>query len=274
MNVNIRTTSGPVLEKPADLVGALTNQSEGDVLFIDEIHRLRPVIEEFLYPAMEDFRVEIRLSEGPPRPDHDDGHSAVYSRGRHHPFRLADLAHARPFWYHRAAGLLSAPRIAHIITRNAETLGMEISSEGARELAGRARGTPRIANRLLRRVRDFAQVRADGVMTVPVVRDALELLHVDEHGLDAMDTRVLETIITKFEGGPVGLSSLAVAIGEDPGTIEEVYEPFLIQEGLLMRSPRGRVATVKAYERLGCEPPGRNDNGGAGDPGGCQPRLL
>lgn len=262
MGVNIHATSGPILEKPADLVGALTNQREGDLLFIDEIHRLRPVIEEFLYPAMEDFRVEIRLSEGP--------HAQTMTMDIQ-PFTLVGAT--------TRSGLLTAPmlarfgivarvdfysedELAHIIRRSADILGVEIKRQGAAELAGRSRGTPRVANRLLRRVRDFAQVRADGVLTVPVVRQALEMLQVDEHGLDQMDRRIMETIVMKFEGGPVGLNSLAVAIGEDPGTVEEVHEPFLIQMGLLMRSPRGRLATLKAYERLGLEPPTESDLGG------------
>ncbi len=261
MSVNITTTSGPVLEKPADLVAALTNLQAGDILFIDEIHRLRPVIEEFLYPAMEDFRVEVRLAEGP---------RAQTVTMSVEPFTLVGAT--------TRIGLLTAPMrarfgiterldfypagdLAAIIERSAGLIGIAATPDGARELAARARGTPRVANRLLRRVRDFAQVRADGVLDVPVVRQALELLDVDEHGLDSMDTRILRTIVVKFDGGPVGLNSLAVALGEDAGTIEEVYEPFLIQEGFLMRGTRGRVATPKAYRILGIP----------GGPGGDSP---
>ncbi len=255
MGVNIKTTSGPVLEKPADLVGALTNQREGDILFIDEIHRLRPVIEEFLYPAMEDFKIEIRLSEGA---------NAQTMTMSLEPFTLIGAT--------TRFGLLTAPMrarfgiierldfypqedLSRIVERSAKIIGVQATRDGVRELAARARGTPRVANRLLRRVRDFAQVRAGGVLTVAVVRDALRLLNVDEYGLDGMDSRILATIVEKFDGGPVGLNSLAVAIGEDAGTIEEVYEPYLIQEGFMMRGPRGRLATAKAYRRLGLEPP-------------------
>lgn len=255
MGVSVKTTSGPVLEKAADLVGALTNLEKGDVLLIDEVHRLRPVIEEFLYPAMEDFRVEVRLSEGP---------RAQTMTMAVEPFTL--VAATTRF------GLLTAPMrarfviverldfyppedLAAIVERSAGVLGLETTSEGATELARRARGTPRVANRLLRRVRDFAEVRADGVLDAEVAAAALEMLGVDEHGLDGMDMRILETIVDKFGGGPVGLNSLAVALGEDAGTIEEVHEPFLIQNGFLMRGPRGRTATVRAYERLGRAPP-------------------
>ena len=261
MGVNIKTTSGPVLEKPADLVGALTNLRRGDIIFIDEIHRLRPIIEEFLYPAMEDFQVEIRLSDGP---------RAETMTMPVEPFTLVGAT--------TRFGMLTAPmrarfgiierlhfyppeELAHIIERSAEILGVQATREGALELASRARGTPRIANRLLRRVRDFAEVRADGVLDVPVVRDALALHDVDEYGLDDMDVRILKTLIEKFEGGPVGLNSLAVALGEDASTLEEVYEPFLIQEGFLMRGSRGRVAAKKAYERFGYSAPKRSDNG-------------
>ncbi len=255
MAAGITTTSGPVLEKPADLVGALTNLQRGDILFIDEIHRLRPVIEEFLYPAMEDFRVEVRLSEGP------RAQSVTMSV---EPFTLVGAT--------TRFGLLTAPMrarfgiterldfyppgdLAAIIARSASLLKIESTPQGARELAERARGTPRVANRLLKRVRDFAQVRADGILNQDVVGRALELLGVDEHGLDSMDARILEAVAVRFAGGPVGLNSLAVALGEDPGTIEEVYEPFLIQQGLMMRGPRGRVATARTWEVLGLPAP-------------------
>lgn len=267
LRTNIRVTSGPVLEKPADLVGMLTNQERGDILFIDEIHRLRPIIEEFLYPAMEDWQVEIRLSEGP---------RAQTMTMRIEPFTLVGAT--------TRFGLLTAPMrarfgiverlnfyppadLAEIIRRSAELLGVKATPEGADELARRSRGTPRVANRLLRRVRDYAQVRAAGVIDGDVARAALQLLDVDEYGLDEMDTRVLRTLIEKFDGGPVGLQSLAVAMGEDSGTLEEVYEPFLIMEGFLQRTARGRVATSRAYRRLGIEEPGGGASVHPGSPG-------
>ncbi len=251
MGVNIKTTSGPVLEKPADLVGILTNQREGDILFIDEIHRLRPVIEEFLYPAMEDWHVDIRLSDGP---------KAQTVTMKIEPFTLVGAT--------TRFGLLTAPMRARfgivqrlnfyptedlvtIVRRSAEILGVSATEEGAQEVAKRSRGTPRVANRLLRRVRDYAQVRAEGVIDGAVAAEALRMLDVDEYGLDEMDAQVLKTIIEKFEGGPVGLNSLAVAMGEDATTLEEVYEPFLIMEGFLMRTPQGRVATPRAFRRFG-----------------------
>ncbi len=255
LGVNIKTTSGPVLEKPADLVGILTNQREGDVLFIDEIHRLRPIIEEFLYPAMEDWQVEIRLSEGP------RAHTMTM---KIEPFTLIGAT--------TRFGLLTAPmrarfgivqrlnfyppdELATIVRRSSEILEIDTTADGADEIARRARGTPRVANRLLRRVRDYAQVRADGRIDRTVAQAALALLEVDEYGLDEMDARVLKTLIEKFDGGPVGLNSLAVALGEDIATLEEVYEPFLIQEGFLMRTSRGRAATARAYRRFGYTPP-------------------
>ncbi len=269
MGVNFTTTSGPVLEKPADLVGALTNLQEGDILFIDEMHRLRPVIEEFLYPAMEDFRIEVRLSEGPRAQTMTMAVEPFTLVGATTRFGLLTAPMRTRFGITERLDFYPARDLAVIVERSAEVLGIEATSAGARELAARARGTPRVANRLLRRVRDFAEVRAEGILEVEVVRDALELLDVDEYGLDAMDTRILATIIEKFEGGPVGLNSLAVALGEDAGTIEEVYEPFLIQQGLVMRGPRGRVATGKAYKRLGRPVP--DEEGG---PGGGQPSLF
>jgi len=255
MGVALRTTSGPILEKPADLVGFLTNQGPGDVLFIDEIHRLRPIIEEFLYPAMEDYKVEIRISEGP---------KAQTMTMAIHPFTLVGAT--------TRFGLLTSPmrarfgivqrlnfyppsELAQILLRSAFLLQVQMTEEGAAELARRARGTPRVANRLLRRVRDFAQVRAQGRIDGEVARAALDLLDVDEYGLDEMDSRILRTLIEKFGGGPVGVTSLAVALGEDAGTLEEVYEPFLIQEGFLMRTTRGRVATPRSFRRFGYTPP-------------------
>ena len=273
MGVSFTTTSGPVLEKPADLVGALTNLREGDILFIDEIHRLRPVIEEFLYPAMEDFRVEVRLSEGPRAQTMTMAVEPFTLVGATTRFGLLTAPMRARFGITERLDFYPARDLAVIIERSAELLGVEATAAGARELAARARGTPRVANRLLRRVRDFAEVRAEGVLEVDVVQGALELLSVDEYGLDAMDTRILVTIMDKFEGGPVGLNSLAVALGEDAGTIEEVYEPFLIQQGLIMRGPRGRIATAKAYERSGRPVPDRRGGAGAG-PGGHQPNLF
>jgi Holliday junction DNA helicase RuvB len=251
MGVNIKTTSGPVLEKPADLVGILTNQREGDVLFIDEIHRLRPVIEEFLYPAMEDWRVEIRLSDGPKAQTMTMNIEKFTLVGATTRFGLLTAPMRARFGIVQRLNYYPPDELATIVRRSAMILGIEVSDEGAAELAKRARGTPRVANRLLRRVRDFAQVRADGRIDLDVAQDALLMLDVDEYGLDEMDARVLKTLIEKFEGGPVGLNSLAVAMGEDATTLEEVYEPFLIMEGFLMRTSKGRVATPRAFRRFG-----------------------
>ena len=251
MGVNIKTTSGPILEKPADLVGILTNQRQGDILFIDEIHRLRPVIEEFLYPAMEDFRIEIRLSEGPKAQTMTMPIERFTLIGATTRFGLLTAPMRARFGIVQRLQFYPPEELSQILMRNAGLLGVGITPEGADELARRSRGTPRIAIRLLRRVRDYAQVRADGVIDAQVTADALELLDVDEYGLDEQDARVLKTIIEKFSGGPVGLSSLAVALGEDVATLEEVYEPFLIQNGFLMRTARGRVATSRAYARFG-----------------------
>ncbi|MCZ6760621.1 MAG: Holliday junction branch migration DNA helicase RuvB [Gemmatimonadetes bacterium] len=255
MGVNVRTTSGPVLEKAGDLVGMLTSLEECDVLFIDEIHRLRPNLEEFLYPAMEDFKVDVRISEGPTaqtvpvdiRPFTLVGASTRYGM-------LTPPMRAR-FGIIERLGYYPPEELAEILLRSARILDVEIDPEGVSEIARRSRGTPRVANRLLRRVRDFAQVRADGRITTKVARDALARLDVDEYGLDDMDSKILRTIIEKFSGGPVGLSTIAVAVGEDPGTVEEVYEPFLIQQGFLQRTPRGREATANAYKHLRFSPP-------------------
>jgi holliday junction DNA helicase RuvB len=257
MGVNVKTTSGPVLEKPADLVGILTNQREGDILFIDEIHRLRPVIEEFLYPAMEDFKVEIRLSDGPKAQTMTMKIERFTLVGATTRFGLLTAPMRARFGIVQRLNYYPAVDLAFIIRRSAEILGVQATEDGSVELARRARGTPRVANRLLRRVRDYAQVRADGIIDQKVAREALTLLDVDEYGLDEMDARILKTIIEKFGGGPVGLSSLAVALGEDTSTLEEVYEPFLIQEGFLMRTPRGREATPRAFKRFGFALPGR-----------------
>ncbi len=251
MGVNIKSTSGPVIERPGDLAAILTNLEAHDVLFIDEIHRLSHVVEEILYPAMEDFQLDIIIGQGP---------SARTIK--------LDLPRFTLVGATTRAGLLSSPlrdrfgvisrlefytpeELAFIVTRSAHILGMAIDADGAKELALRSRGTPRIANRLLRRVRDFAQVRADGFITRAVVQDALKLLEIDAQGFDQMDRLILLTIIDKFGGGPVGLDTIAAAISEERDTIEDVYEPFLIQNGFLNRTPRGRVATPAAYLHFG-----------------------
>ncbi len=251
MGVNVRCTSGPVIDKPGDLAGLLTNLEPHDVLFIDEIHRLSPVVEEYLYSAMEDYKIDIMIDSGP---------SARSVQISLNPFTLVGAT--------TRSGLLTAPlrsrfginlrlqyydaeTLAKIIKRSAHILNIPIHDNAAIEIASRSRGTPRIANLLLRRVRDFAQIKGDGTITLPITQIALKALNVDQHGLDEMDNRILSTIIEKFKGGPVGLSTVATAVGEDSGTIEEVYEPFLIQEGYLMRTPRGREATELAYQHLG-----------------------
>jgi holliday junction DNA helicase RuvB len=251
LGVQIKTTAGPVLEKPGDLVGLLTNLEEGDILFIDEIHRLRPIIEEFLYPAMEDYRIDIRLSEGPKAQTITMPIERFTLVGATTRFGLLTPPMRARFGIVQRLNYYGAEELMDIVVRSAEILGVEATADGAQEIAKRSRGTPRVANRLLRRVRDFAQVRADGIITGGVADDALRMLDVDEYGLDEMDARILKTLIENFEGGPAGLNTLAVAVGEDAGTIEEVYEPFLIQNGFLMRTPRGRVATKRAYQRFG-----------------------
>ena len=255
MQVNLRQTSGPVLERPGDLAALLTNLEPRDVLFIDEIHRLSPVVEEILYPAMEDFQLDIMIGEGP---------AARAIKLDLPPFTLVGAT--------TRAGLLTSPLrdrfgivqrlefysvddLAHIVTRAAQILGVAIDAVGAREIATRARGTPRIANRLLRRARDFAEVKADGRLNGSVACRALDLLSVDANGFDNMDRRLLLTILQKFDGGPVGVDSLAAAIGEERGTIEDVVEPFLIQQGYLMRTARGRMATRSAWLHFGLVPP-------------------
>ncbi len=253
LGVNIKETSGPVIEKPGDLAGLLTNLQPNDVLFIDEIHRLSSVVEEYLYAAMEDFRIDIMIDSGP---------NARSVQINLNPFTLVGAT--------TRSGLLTAPLLSRfgiknrleyynastlktIIERSAAILNTEISSDAAGEISRRSRGTPRIANGLLRRVRDFAQVLNDGIIDLGITQHALKALNVDEHGLDEMDNRILAAIIDKFKGGPVGLTTIATAVGEESGTIEEVYEPFLIQEGFLQRTPRGREATLKAYNHLGRE---------------------
>ena len=257
LGVNIKETSGPVIEKPGDLAGLLTNLGPNDVLFIDEIHRLSTVVEEYLYAAMEDYRIDIMIDSGP------NARSIQLSI---HPFTLVGAT--------TRSGLLTAPLLSRfgiksrleyytaetlqkIITRSASILQTKITSDAASEISRRSRGTPRIANGLLRRVRDFAQVLGNGVIDLAITEHALRALNVDEHGLDEMDNRILSTIIEKFKGGPVGITTIATAVGEETGTLEEVYEPFLIQEGFIMRTPRGREVTDKAYEHLGKKKPGR-----------------
>jgi Holliday junction DNA helicase RuvB len=255
MGVNIRTSSGPVLERPGDLVGMLTTLEKGDILFVDEIHRLRPQLEEFLYPAMEDYRVDVRIADGPNaqtipmeiQPFTLIGASTRYGM-------LTPPMRAR-FGVVERLGYYPAEDLVRIVTRSAGILGVAMDPAGAEEIAKRSRGTPRVANRLLRRVRDYAQVRAGGAITRDVADAALARLNVDQYGLDDMDARILTLIIEKYNGGPVGLNTIAVAVGEDAGTIEEVYEPFLIQQGFLHRTPRGRAATPAAYRHFGYTPP-------------------
>jgi Holliday junction DNA helicase RuvB len=251
MGASLKSTSGPTIEKAGDLAGLLTNLEEGDVLFIDEIHRLQKTIEEYLYPAMEDFKLDIIIDQGP------NARSVRLNLPR---FTLIGAT--------TRSGLLTAPlltrfpirerldyyqteQLEHIVRRSARLLNIDIENQGAREIARRSRGTPRIANNVLRRVRDYAQVRHEGRITAEVADKALAMLEIDENGLDEMDKRILETVIVKFGGGPVGIGSLAVAVGEEPDTLEEVYEPYLIMEGYLKRTPQGRVATEVSYKKLG-----------------------
>ena len=261
LGVNIKETSGPVIEKPGDLAGLLTNLEPHDVLFIDEIHRLSTVVEEYLYAAMEDYRIDIMIDSGP---------SARSIQLNLNPFTLIGAT--------TRSGLLTAPLLSRfaiksrleyysaetlqkIINRSATILGVRITSDAAREISGRSRGTPRIANGLLKRVRDFAQVLSNGVVDLAITQHALKALNVDEYGLDDMDNKILLTIIEKFKGGPVGITTIATAVSEEAGTLEEVYEPFLIQEGFLQRTPRGREATEKAYRHLGKKFKGKSGEG-------------
>ena len=269
MGVNIKATSGPVVERPGDLAALLTNLEEGDILFIDEIHRLNHVVEEVLYPAMEDYQIDILIGQGPA------------ARSMKLPLKPFTLIGATT-----RSGLLTSPlrdrfgqifrldfysteALAQILKRSASILGVAAEDDGTAEIARRSRGTPRIANRLLRRVRDFAQVKADGRITKPVTQEALQMLEVDPIGLDKMDTMLLVTLIDKFSGGPVGIETLAAAIGEEKDTIEDVYEPFLIQAGFLKRTPRGRVATELAYEHFE-----RNQAAPKGNSSKNQPSLF
>jgi Holliday junction DNA helicase RuvB len=255
MGVQIRTTSGPVLEKPGDLVGLLTTLGQGDILFIDEIHRLRPALEEFLYSAMEDYRVDVRIADGPNAQTIPMALERFTLIGATTRFGLLTPPMRARFGLVERLNFYPAEDLRLIVERSAGILRVPTDLEGTEEIARRSRGTPRVANRLLRRVRDFAQVRAQGHITGPVARDALARLNVDEFGLDDMDARILRTLIEKFGGGPVGLTTLAVSVGEDSGTLEEVYEPYLIQQGFLERTPRGRCATVHAYRRFDITPP-------------------
>jgi holliday junction DNA helicase RuvB len=265
IGVNLRQTSGPVLERPGDLAALLTNLEPRDVLFVDEIHRLSPVVEEVLYPAMEDFQLDIMIGEGP---------GARSIKLDLPPFTLVGAT--------TRAGLLTSPlrdrfgivqrlefydsnELARIVVRTASILKLSINAEGAEEIARRSRGTARVANRLLRRVRDFAEVEADGVVNAEVAHAAMDLLEVDPQGFDMMDRKFMSTIIEKFEGGPVGIESLAAAIGEERGTLEDVVEPYLIQEGLLQRTSRGRIATRNAYQHFGFSMP--SESKGPGSPG-------
>ena len=257
MGVQLRTTSGPVLEKPGDLVGLLTSLGPGDMLFIDEIHRLKPALEEFLYPAMEDYRVDVRIAEGPHAQTIPMALERFTLVGATTRFGLLTPPMRARFGLVERLGFYPAEDLERIVTRSAAILQVPMDPAGGAEIARRSRGTPRVANRLLRRVRDYAQVRAGGRITTEVADAALARLNVDEFGLDDMDARILTTIIEKFAGGPVGLGTVAVAVGEDAGTLEEVYEPFLIQQGFLERTPRGRCATPLAYRRFGLTPPAR-----------------
>ena len=274
MGVNIHTTSGPAIEKPGDLVGRLTNMRHGDVLFIDEIHRLRPVIEEFLYPAMEDYRIDIRLSEGPKAQTMTIPIERFTLVGATTRYGMLTSPMRARFGVVERLNYYPEDALELIVRRTAEVLQVACDVEGAREIARRSRGTPRIANRLLRRVRDYAQVEGHGYIDRAMADLALRRLDVDEFGLDDMDARVLRAIIEKFDGGPVGISTIAAAVGEDGGTIEEVYEPFLVQHGFLQRTPRGRVATSQAYRHFGYTPPGAAGQNGAAPGGNGQPTLF
>ena len=258
LSVNIRTTSGPALEKPGDLVGTLTNMREGDILFIDEIHRLRPIIEEFLYPAMEDYKIDIRLSEGPKAQTITMPIEKFTLIGATTRYGMLTAPMRARFGIVERLNYYPVEALEEIVKRSAEVVGVQIDDGGALEIARRSRGTPRVTNRLLRRIRDYAQVKADGKITLDVAQAALSMLDVDEFGLDDMDARILKTIIEKFDGGPVGVTTIAAATGEDASTIEEVYEPFLVQNGFLQRTPRGRMATPQAYRHFGYTPPAQH----------------
>jgi Holliday junction DNA helicase RuvB len=254
LDVDIKATSGPVMERPGDLAGILTNLKEFDVLFIDEIHRLNHVVEEYLYPAMEDYALDIMIDKGPSARSIKLNLQRFTLIGATTRAGLITSPMRARFGVTNRLGFYSPDELFQILERSARILGVHIEAAGAMEIAKRARGTPRIANRLLRRTRDFAQVKADGNITEAVAKEALEMLEVDEMGLDEMDKRILRTIIEKFNGGPVGINTIAVAVGEESDTIEEVYEPYLIQEGFISRTPRGREATELAYKHFKLSP--------------------
>ncbi len=258
LGVQIRITSGPVLERPGDLVGMLTGLKAGDILFIDEVHRLRPALEEFLYPAMEEFRVDVRIADGPHAQTIPMPLERFTLIGATTRFGLLTPPMRARFGLVERLHYYPPDDLAQIVSRSAGILGVATDPAGIAEIARRSRGTPRVANRLLKRVRDYAQVRAGGKITTDVAAEALKRLDVDEFGLDDMDARILKTIIEQFDGGPVGLTTIAAAVGEDPGTLEEVYEPFLMQQGFLARTPRGRTATTAAYRHFGFPPPAKN----------------
>ncbi len=251
LGVNMRVTSGPVLDKPGDLAGLLTNLETNDVLFIDEIHRLSAIVEEYLYSAMEDFRIDLVIDTGPNARTVEIGLNPFTLIGATTRSGLLTAPLRARFGINSRLSYYTSDILTLIVKRSAGLLHIPIENDAATEIARRSRGTPRIANALLRRVRDFAQVKGTGRIDLEISRSSLEALDVDSHGLDEMDNKILSTIIDKFKGGPVGLTTIATAVGEDPGTIEEVYEPFLIQEGFLMRTPRGRKATESAYKHLG-----------------------
>jgi holliday junction DNA helicase RuvB len=251
MGVNIKATSGPVVERPGDLAALLTNLEEGDVLFIDEIHRLNHVVEEVLYPAMEDYQIDIMIGQGPAARSIKLELKRFTLIGATTRSGLLTSPLRDRFGHIHRLDFYDTTALARILKRSAAILGVPEENDGIAEIASRARGTPRIANRLLRRVRDYAQVKSDGRITKPVTDEALQMLEVDRLGLDKMDTLLLQTLIDKFAGGPVGVETLAAAIGEEKDTIEDVYEPFLIQAGLIQRTPRGRMATSRAYEHFG-----------------------
>jgi Holliday junction DNA helicase RuvB len=251
LGTNLRMTSGPVLEKPGDLAGLLTNLEEGDVLFIDEIHRLNNIVEEYLYSAMEDYRIDIMIDSGPNARSVQISLSPFTLVGATTRMGLLTAPMRARFGINCHLDYYDVPTLKGIIFRSAKILGLPIDDLGAHEIARRSRGTPRIANALLRRIRDFAQIKGDGTIDLKIAQYGLEALNVDEGGLDEMDNRILTTIIEKFKGGPVGISTIATAVGEEGGTIEEVHEPFLIMEGYIQRTPRGREATDKAYKHLG-----------------------
>lgn len=263
MGANVKSTSGPTIEKAGDLAGLLTNLDEGDVLFIDEIHRLQKTIEEYLYPAMEDFKLDIIIDQGPNARSVRLNLPRFTLIGATTRSGLLSAPLLDRFPIRERLDYYQAPELHHIVVRSARLLNVAMEDKGAEQIARRSRGTPRIANNLLRRIRDFAQVRHQGRITAEVADKALAMLEIDENGLDEMDKRILETVISKFGGGPVGLGSLSVAVGEEPDTLEEVYEPYLIMEGYLKRTPQGRVATELSYKKLGL----RGGNA-------AQPRLL